>query len=119
MSMTLSWRTSALRRELWNGNSGQGASHVCHSPAAVPPSSSHLGGGGEVPVDGVLRRCQLVGGDGARHHAPAVEVPTLLQRGREQRGSGRHASHDSAGSACMAWPIAPGRAGFDGASNES
>ena len=47
MSMTLSCRTSALSRVLWNGNSGQGASQVCHCPASVPPSSTISAGVGK------------------------------------------------------------------------
>ena len=113
-STTLSWRTSALSRELWNGNSGQGASQVCHRrPGAA--ELDHLGGGGEVAVHGLLRRRQLVRGDDAGHHAPAVDVPALLELGCEER---RHPADDSAGVAGGS-PLTVGSPGVDVLSDRS
>ena len=87
-STTWSWRTSALRRELWNGNSGQGASQVCHSPDPLPPwsaiSAGVESGGAWHPAPG-----QLLRWDQFRDNAPAVGVPTMLQLGCQHRHDGR------------------------------
>ena len=98
-----------MRRELWKGNSGHGASQVCHSPAPVPPLLGHLGRGGEVAVHGLLRRRELGGRDHARHNAPPVGVPVFLQLGCAARG--HDAQANPATSAIMDVPRAFARRG--------
>ena len=83
-STTSSCRTSELRRELWNGNSGHGA--VPRVPLARLGATAlgNLAGSWEVTVHRVLRGNQLIGRDHARHDAPPVGVPSLLEVGRQQ-----------------------------------
>ena len=88
-STTWSCRTSALRRELWKGNSGHGASQVCHSPDSLPPCSAISAGVGKWRCMASCAAREFGRWDHFWHDAPAVGVPTLLQLGCQRRHDGR------------------------------
>ena len=102
-----------MRRELWKGNSGHGASHVCHSPDPLPPWSAISAGVGKWWCMASCAAASSSRRDHFWHNAPAVRVPTLLQLGRQHRHDGRltpgTATHGCASGVRPAGPVRDSR----------